>query len=45
MKASNLHKATESGALFIEGRTSKVIMVCFKPDVRIQSDLLIVTNY
>lgn len=45
IKASNLYKATEPGALFIEGRTSKVKTVCFKPEVRIQSDFLIVTNY
>ena len=35
IKASNLHKATEPGALYIEGKTSKVITVCFKPEVRI----------
>lgn len=31
VKASNLQKATEPGALFIEGKTSNVTRVCFKP--------------
>lgn len=41
IKASNLYKATEPGALYIEGRASEVLTVCFKPEVRIQSDLLL----